>query len=296
MKKLLILFSAAITLTFSACLKNTAFYNDLSKTGLVAELPLSGISNFGADAVTAPGDTITLPFVVNIASSSTPTTAHTITVAPDFTQVATYEAYDNSIAYLAMPSAAFVFPATTVTIPAGKSQATVNVTFYKHLLDPTKSYMLPLSITAAAGLTISGNFGIHYFHFIGNPLVGSFKHDYLRYNNGIGPTAGPPSTASIALTSILSPVNPTQFEVPTNYPGVGVRYEVSFTNTNGVFSNFQVIFNAADVASFWTASGISIVNQPVITTADPVNGVYEFYYTVKNGAGALRYIDDKYYH
>lgn len=295
MKKLLILFSAAVTLTFSACLKNTSFYDDLSKTSPVAELPLSGIANFGADAVTAPGDTISLPFIVNIASSNTPTIAHTITVAPDFTKIATYQATDNSIAYLAMPASAFVFPSTTVIIPAGKTQATVNVIFYKHLLDPTKSYMLPLSITKADGLIISGNFAVHYFHFIGNPLVGSFKYDYLRYNNGVGPTAGPPSSSSLAGTATFSPVNPTQFEMPTSYVGP-VRYEVTFDNVNGVFSNFQVTFNAADVAAIWTANGVSIINQPVFKTADPIHGIYEIYYTAQNAAGHNRYIDDKFYH
>lgn len=292
MKKLLILFSAFIALTFTACLKSASTFDDFSKINPVAELPLSGKANISADAVTLPGDTITIPFAINIASANATTAAHTITVAPDFSQVATVNAANPSIVYLPMPAAAFVFPSQTVTIAAGKTQAIVKVVFYKHLLDPSKSYMLPLSILSAPGLIVSGNFGTHFYHFIGNPLAGAYSHDFTRYN--AQDASGTPTGASFTgRASTFSPVNPNQIEVTSSYYTGTVRYEITFDNNAGVFSNFQVAFNADDVKNILTPAGIAVTAAPTIV-ADPVHNTYTLSYQVQNSSG-YRFLIDKYY-
>lgn len=292
MKKILILFSAFIALTLTACLKSASTYDDFSKINPVAELPLSGKANIGADAVTLPGDTITIPFAINIATANATTAAHTITVAPDFTQVTSYNAAYPAVVYLPMPAAAFVFPSQTVTIPAGKTEAIVKVVFYKHLLDVSKSYMLPLSITSAPGLIVSGNFGTHFYHFIGNPLAGSYNHDYSRYNNtdATGPKHG---TSFVGKTSIFSPVNPNQIEVTSAYYTGTVRYEVTFDSNAGIYTNFKVSLNADDVKNIFTPAGIAVTAAPTIV-ADPVKGVYTLSYQVQNSSG-FRFLVDKFY-
>ncbi|MDP9048179.1 MAG: DUF1735 domain-containing protein [Bacteroidota bacterium] len=285
----------ATVLFFSSCLKDARQFLPESVQSNVAEFPQGGLAFFGPDAVTAAGiDTVT--FAVLVTAANPPATSTTVNLAVDNTVITAYNAANPKIAYQPIPTAAYKVPGT-VTIPAGKNSATTTVIIDRTQLDPAVSYMLPVKIVSATGAAVSANYGIHYFHIIGNDFAGAYLHDYKRYNNGIGPTAGPPSTNSPNNPTVLAPVSPTQFEATTSYVGP-VRYEVTFTKggtaSNPTYSNFAVTFNATDVANIWTANGISIVNQPVIKVADPVNKIFEFYYTVFNGS-ANRYIDDTYH-
>lgn len=290
MKKLLILFFSG--LAFTSCLKKVPYNVDLNSNGTFVSFPLGGISNFSSDAITASQDTVVDTVEAYYTGASLPTQPIVITLLADFNQVANYFLIDPSIAYIPVPAGDYKIP-STVTIAAGTRTVKVPITIYKKLLDPAKSYMLPVTITAVTPYNlVATNYATHYFHIIGNPLAGPVNYLYLRYNNGIGPSAGPPSTTTLG-TSVLSPVNPTTLSVATSYVGP-VHYIITFTNTGGVYSNFKVSFNASDVASIWTANGISIITPPAIVTADPINGIYEFNYTVFNGT-ANRFIDDKYY-
>jgi hypothetical protein len=60
-------------------------------------------------------------------------------------------------------------------------------------IDFTHNYMLPVKIADASGQTISGNFGVAYFHLIGNPIAGSYTHEWLRWNGQTGAGTGPPT-------------------------------------------------------------------------------------------------------
>ena len=180
MKKLYI-FLVITLVCFGSCVKDAPFFSDLTKGGAVADLPLSGISYFTSDAlpgalnfVSSAGDTIRDTFVVNIASINTLKSNVTIGIGVDLPKIDSYHTYDTSLTYLPIPTASYVINTPTVTIPAGQRQARAVVTFYKQGLDGGKNYMLPISITTAPGLIISGNFGTHYFHFIGNPLIGTY--------------------------------------------------------------------------------------------------------------------------
>jgi len=289
MKKVLI-FSIFLALAFTACLKKTPFSDSLNANGTYATFPLGGIANFGADAITGV-DTVTDTVEVYNTSNKPSSSAITVALIADFPKVAAYYAIDTSIQYLSMPTTACKFPAS-VTIPAGARTAKIPVTFYLNSLDPTKSYMLPLSIGSATGLSLSGNYNTHYFHVIGNAIAGAYTWHYQRYNNGVGPSAGPPSTNTTS-SVVFSPVNPTNIEVKTGYPATQVRYELTFNLVNGKPTNFAVAFNAADVKTYWSA--YTIISGPTIVQADPVKGVYEFTYTIFNGS-ANRFIDDTYTH
>lgn len=259
-------------LSLSSCLKDNR-YIDFTKVGTVVDFPLGGLANFSGDAITDPGDTIVRQFAVNIASPNVPTTPTTLTLAVDNSLVASYPT--TPVAYETMPQGSYVFNDTKVTIPAGKQYATVSVTFYKGMLDPSKSYMLPIKIAGTTAGTISGNFGIHYFHFIGNDFAGVYHHFYTRWS-------APDTTGGLAAadggapqdkgTSIFNPVGPTEFTVPTFYY-TGPNYDVTFTKTGtgatAKYSNFAVRFLPADVAAGtqW-ASAITVVNQPVFLPVD----------------------------
>lgn len=268
---------AATALSLSSCLKDPR-YVDFSKAGNVVDMPFSGLGSFGADAITeTPADdangTIVRQFAVNVATSK-PTSSDTkVTLAVDNSIIDAYVATNAAVPYVAMPADAFSFTNTDVTIPAGKAYATVSVTIYKNKLDPSKSYMLPIKIAGAAGFTISGNNGVHYYHVIGNDFAGSYRRKYQRYNNFSDSTSAPLHASSFDFaagnTATFSPVTPTEFTVYAQYvSGAEVRYDVTFTkNTDGTYSDFEVNFPADDVAGLG-ASGITVGQTPVFF--DPV--------------------------
>lgn len=289
------LLSAAV-LTFSSCLKDKANYVDFSKGSNIADFPKGGLAYFSSDAITETPDTdaagtIVRQFAVNVATVNVPTTATTMTLAIDTTLIAAYNAANPSITYLSIPANAYKFTATSVTVPAGQQYATVSITFYKNLLDPSKSYMLPIRlVSATGGLTISGNMSIHYFHFIGNDFAGAYHHFYTRWS-------APDTTGGLATAdtggpqdegmTVFNPVSPTEFTVPTTYY-TGPNYDVTFTKTgNGpsaTYSNFAIQFLPSDVAAGgqW-ASNITVVNQPAFLPANyqthPYNPNTQYTYT-----------------
>ncbi len=124
-----------------------------------------------------------------------------------------------------MPTNAYKFTATTVTVPAGQQYATVSVTFYKNLLDPSKSYMLPIKIVSAPGMTVSGNQGIHYYHFIGNDFAGSYDLNFTRWPVS-GDTTGTPDNNHVDDGPVtFLPVDPTHLlKMPSGYY-TGITYD-----------------------------------------------------------------------
>jgi hypothetical protein len=286
-----ILLSAAV-LSLSSCLKDSR-YVDFSKGSNVVDF---ATQTFGSDAITETPDTdangtIVRQFAINVATVNPPKTATTVTLAIDNSIVTSYDAANPAVTYLPMPASAFKFTSTTVTVPAGQQYAIVSVTFYKNLLDPSKSYMLPIKIASAPGFTISGNQGIHYYHFIGNDFAGSYLATFVRVPAG-GNYANSPVT--------LSPISPTEFLAPGGY--VGARYDVTFTKTGtgatATYSNFQVSIFKDDVTNiFDPAPAITISVPPVILGYDPTHqytyteattGLFHFQYSVINGSGAAR--------
>jgi len=295
------IFSATTILTIammslSSCLKDASFV-DLSKVGTTAEFPNGGLSFFAADALTASG-IVTKQLAINIASPNVPTTGTTVTVGVDNSVIATYVAANPAISYIPVPAAAYTFPDQTVTIPAGSRTATFTMTIDKTQLDPSKSYMLPIVIKSAAGCTISGNMGIHYYHVIGNDFAGPYSWDFTRI-----PAAG----NFVGHSTTLSPVSPTQFEVAGGYFTANVRYECTFTkNGNGTYSNFQTFINTDDITNILNANGIAVtVNASIVypgynpatqyTFTQATTGLFTFQYQVLGGSGA-RTNTDKYYH
>jgi hypothetical protein len=304
----------ATMLLFSSCLKDSRFFDPESVTSNLAELPLSGLQFFPQDAITQAGvDTIT--FAVGVTAANPPTTPTTVVIAVDNTLIASYNAANPSITYLPVPAASYKLPATSITIPAGVNFITTTVIVDRTALDPAGSYMLPIKIVSAGGLPISANYGIHYYHIIGNDFAGSYIWEYRRYQNGTGPGAGkipslgqgtpPDITNAAGSTTTLSPVSPTEFVMQTGYNGQGVQYDVTFTRTVSgstiTYTNWKVTFPAAEIAK-WTNAGIINVVPPSFTIPPPANNsspkIFELNY-ISMGAAAgssPRYIDDTYHH
>jgi Domain of unknown function (DUF1735) len=302
MKKIVIylLISSAIFMT--GCLKDTPNV-DFSSSGVIAELsnasitgnnaPSSGLSYFGAATLPvfsslAP-DTVT--FDVNIASDYPPTSDVSVTVAVDDAKRVAYNA-TSSVIFDPQPDSTFSLPVTTMVIKAGFRLAKFIVIFYPAKIDPTKTYMLPISLTDASGITISGNLATIYFHVIGNLLAGSYTQEWIRYNTA-GMTGTPAFDEDVS-PGIFVPVSPTEISVSS---GTGPNYYLSFTNNNppggndlSLLTDFVLTMNPVEVASF----GITLNAGPVLVLADPVNHTFTFNFGYLNGSGAPRNITDKF--
>jgi hypothetical protein len=305
MKKLLIFIFAIAVVSLSSCLKDKP-NTDFSSIGTVLELPYAGLQYFNQDAVTSSADTIVMSFGVNIASAKTLSTDTKYTVAVDYSLMTAYNAAHTAIAYVQLPEGSYTLNKTSGTIKAGQRLDSVKVTIYKNQLDPSKSYMLPIKLASTSNGILSGNFNAHYYHIIGNPFAGSYTWNFTRYNNSTG-TGSPAGGTFTGGAVTIYPVIPTQFEVVSGYYLQTERYEVTFSQPDAThFNNFQIAFNAADVASVFTANGISITQNPVFGygTAYDSSATYTyaqslafftFQYVVFNGT-AFRYCIDNYVH
>ena len=291
-------------IVLSGCLKDKPNV-DFSNLGYIAEIstsnvnptlnaPSSGYANFNGASLsfaTAP-DPDTVTFTVNIASDYPPTKDIPVTVAIDPTALAKYnsDTVTNAarIQFSLFPDSTFTFTTTTGVIKAGQRLDTFYVIFSPGKIDPTQTYMLPISITSAPGTTISGNLSTIYFHAIGNPIAGVYNQEWIRYNS-VGMTGTPVYDVQEGST-FFTPISPTEIGV---YSGTGMLYQLSFTNTAGVLSDFNATFPSSGAGSA-TANGITITSGPTVVLADPINHVYTLNFTYLNGSGAARNITDKF--
>jgi hypothetical protein len=246
----------------------------------------SGMNYFAGGALTYPGDHEKDTATFNVAIGG-PVLGKdvTVTVGIDPNKVMDNFAGD-SIAYEIMPDSLFQVLGTTATIKAGEATAPLQIVFFPSKIDITKSYMLPIVITDAAGQTISGNYSTLYLHVIGNPLAGGYAWDYIRYNdpNKVGASSGWTDDVTT-----FSPENPTSVKVPTGYY-VQPNYQITFKNANGVLSDFKAVIHPAEIKAAFTDNGINVTMSPVITVSADYKTI-EINYVVFNGA-AFRNITD----
>jgi Domain of unknown function (DUF1735) len=289
MKKKLIIIATILSgtaLFMSSCLKDKSHYVDFSQGGTFVDFGSGGFVNFSTEAITeTPADSvngqpntneaITRQFAVNVASVNLPTSPTTVTLAVgDQSFVDKLNTLQSNVIYTLMPANAYTLAATKVTIPAGQQYANTSVTFLKALLDPSKSYVLPIYIADGGGQKISANLNILYYHFIGNDFAGVVNSDFHRFNNGDTTANFVPGQSYTKQPTTIFPVSPTQFEVYSGYAGGIYRYEVTFTKTgvgaSALYSNFSVVINGDDVAAYSPAPNfINLVTPAKIQGINP---------------------------
>jgi hypothetical protein len=302
MKKIISICTVVFLLiSLTGCLKDDPLNDFASTAKAIVEMPYHGMEGFSQDAVLTAGkvDPIVIPLVVNVASTYPLSTDLNVTLAVDDALRTTYNAAGGN-QYEALPDSTFSFTETSGTIKSGNRLDTFYVTVYPEKVDPTINYMLPVKIADASGQTISGNFGVAYLHMIGNPLAGNYQWAWTRWN--AADTTGAPNGASFdfsaGVTTTFLPDDPTTVEVQSGYGdqnGLNIRYQLSFTNTNGVLSDFSVRINPDDVTSSITgAIGALAFTDASILVADGVNRHFRFTYAVVNSAGNPRVFIDEY--
>lgn len=294
------------TALLGSCLKDKSNV-EFNNLGYIAEIstastngtdqaPSGGLAYFGgaviATSVAAGSDDEF--FTVNIASPYPPTKDIPVTLAVnDAARTAYNSASSDGYIYDALPAAAYSFPATTGTIKSGYRLDTFNVSFFHDKMDPTKDYMLPISITQAPGTTISGNMSTIYFHIVGNLLAINVNHDYSEWA-APADTSGAPTATLPTTPAFLTPLSPTKVEVASSHTNgsAKLRYDISFVRSGSSLGTFTVAWKSGDAAAM-KAAGDTVLAGPSIIQANFANGVYKLGYQLGTATGR-KYIIDKF--
>lgn len=219
LKKLVAITMACSMFFLASCVKNrNDGAPDFSQLAPIMQLLEGGLTHFSSSALLFPAADIsdTAGFHVNYAATTTAPKDIVVTLAYDAAALAAYNADNPTATYEKFPDSIYSFTQKQVTIKAGQSYSDlVKLVVYPSKIDPSKSYMLPISITDAQGIRISGNFGTIYYHVIGNPLAGAYQDYGMRYNyTGSVPWAGPAAGLGLATAPGVPPAG-----VPAGYTG-----------------------------------------------------------------------------
>jgi hypothetical protein len=318
----LILVCSALFIT--SCVKNrNSGAVDFTQLTPIVQIVEGGLAKFSSQALVFPGTDLsdTGYFTLNYAATNVAPSDITITLGKNDAARLAYNAANPTSQYLAMPDSVYSFTTTSVTIKAGQSYSSpVKFTIYPYKLDVSKSYMLPISITAAGGINISGNFGTIYYHVIGNPLAGTYQDYGMRYNYSGGVTwaSGPAANLPLATApGVPNCGNPAGFTATTTYnftngwsPVNSQTVTASIGNVpdpSGGSAYYYLTGDATfatislDYASTWYA-GYSNTERwtrayvPPSPTQKPAFRLITHYNNTTGGAGNDRIIDETFIH
>ena len=317
LKNLVAMILVSCVVFLASCVKNrNDGAVDFSQLTPIVLIPEGGLKNFATSALlfNAADASDTAVFRVNYAATTVAPADITVTLAVDPAALAAYNASEAArlaamtppqaySPYAIFPDSIYKFTTTTVTIKAGQSYSdAIKLTLYPIKVDPSKNYMLPISITNASGVNISGNFNTIYFHFIGNCLAGTYNVVGTRYNynGGSGFVCGgpiPPATAGTAASPAVKVLAPLSSTVTvTDYanlgPGTNRDYYFTYDCSTGGNTLQDVTFTPAFLA------GISNV-VVCVKSYDPVLRkihVLSMYNNLPGGAGSDRVVDEVFTH
>ncbi|MCY7423285.1 MAG: DUF1735 domain-containing protein [Chitinophagaceae bacterium] len=285
----------ALGVSFASCLKDKAYEDGLygavrnTEGGKYVSIVTAGLQNFSKSSIlisTSSADVKTVEVIVSLDLGEKSSAPQTVKIGIDNSKIASYNTA-NSKNFEPVTSDMIKLKATELTIPAGESYAKTTIEVYQNKFDPSKSYLIPITILEAPGATMSANLNTRYFNIIGNPYAGAYKHDFTRFNNQTG-TGTPHSLSYNGKDRTALPISEKVFSVPSGYY-IEPNYNVT-ANSNGTFT---VVLNAADVKTM-KDNGVELVEGPRIIKADVATKEFIFQYVVQAGAN-YRYIIDRYY-
>jgi len=304
LKSVKISIPALLLIFLSGCLKTHDGFIDFTQTSDFVILTGSGLGNFKASNVlvnTSSPDTIRKTITVDLASKDNSNGAVTVTIGVDNGVIPPYNTANGS-SFQPFPANAFKLIDTKITVPGGQHYGQTTLEIYQNKLDPTISYMLPISIMDGGGKQLSSNQNTIYYNVIGNPLAGLYTWDFTRYN---GDTTTPVNGSSFTgATASPVPTGPTTLILPDSYlqtfadPAAGVA--LNFTNNNGTLSNFSVSFDAFTTSAL-SAGGFTIATAPILLSyqisgnaANHYQGtMFRYYFVLINSSGGTRTLVDK---
>jgi hypothetical protein len=241
----------------------------------------TGLQFFSSQALLLnPGDaTDTINFAATVQGNFSEDVNVSINVNP--AAIADNHANDG-LNYALMNDTHYKLLNTTGVIHPGRTPyVEFRVVFYPKNIDFTKSFILPITVTNSAGITVSSNFSTVYFHIIGNPIAGLYKWEFIRIPTADG--SGPADTHFTGHQGVFLPIDPTSVHTNTGYYDGG-PYIISFDDDGaGNLTNFKAVIDPTAVAA-WTAAGIAITQDPTITVTSDLKS-FTIHYRVLGGNG-----------
>jgi len=290
-KNLIAIVLAGSTMFLASCVKNrNSGAVDFSQLSPIVQITEGGMAKYSSQSLLFPASDLsdTAYFTLNYAATNVAPSDITVTLAYDAAALAAYNAANPTAINAKFPDSIYRFTQTSVVIKAGQNySAPVKLTVYPYKVDPSKNYMFPISITDAGGNKISGNFGTIYYHFIGNPLAGTYNNVGTRYNytGVVGYTGGaiPPATAGTAACGTPKVLAPLSSVVTTTYyANLGAGTDRDY------FFSYEPAVSLTNVGVDFTQSfkdGISNIGI-FIHTYDPVLKKIHILSTYNNLPGA----------
>lgn len=252
-----------------SCLEDKG-YTDIvdevnSSNTIVSFYGNGGTTGTQAVQLAAGKDTVDYELYISATSSHSIGKSTSVTVSIDESVIAQVNASIESAdaRFTLLPDSVYDIISNTVTIPEDTTEASLSIRIYQYKINKANSYLLPVKINDGDGFIVADNLGTAKLAFIGNPIAGAYKHDFIRYSNPEG-TGSPDGTSFEGETEVFSPTDPTTIHVPTGYYD-GANYFITFTNEDGVLSNFKAVIDPASVSGAWADAGIKITSGPTIT-------------------------------
>lgn len=147
----------AVATLFSSCLKDDTRYVNFAASPPLVELPaatgVAGTGMFQSNSYAITSTPTPLNVQVNVAAPKPLSSALTVKLSVDQAALTTYNTA-NGTNYILLPAADYS-SSLSVTIPANQNSANVVVNINTSLIDPSQSYVLPLTITDGGGQQIS---------------------------------------------------------------------------------------------------------------------------------------------
>ena len=226
----------------------------------------------------------TVVFNVIISSTYLLSGNGTVTVGVDADAITLYNV-THGTAYQAMPSNAYNFQ-TSVATTTTSVYDTIPVTIYKHALDATTAYMLPINIISTGGVDITAGASEIYLHTVSSKLAGIYNSNVTKIMY-VADSIN--SIDSFILDKNLVPVNSNLSQLDyADLGSNGWKYDLSFfTDIPGAPPQFTVGVNDVILSSVQSGS-FKILNSSYDSTTKAIYIKSSY----KNTSGNERIIEE----
>lgn len=271
---------ACLIFIYASCKKDTA--DDLIPSFYFLN---GGTSSFNNSLILFnSSDTINFNLIVSSTYLLSGNTNVTLGIVDD--SLTTYNS-ENSTSYELMPANAYNFQ-TQYTANDSLIYDTVEVTIYKHALDLSKSYMLPIGIIDAGGIGITTGASVIYLHTTNSVLSGIYNSTGIKTSyNGDAAGGSVNSIDTFSLTKSLIPVTETESDIDyADLGSNGWKYRLYYYISNGT-PVFTINPNSVIIESVQSNSF-----QILSSSYDPETHEIDIKSSYKNTSGNERIVEE----
>ena len=194
----------------------------------------------------------TMVFNVILSSTYLLSKGTTVTVDVDNDAISSYNT-NHGTNYQAMPSNAYSFQTSIKTADTSISiYDTIPITIYRHTLDATKSYMLPINILSTGGIAITSGASEIYLHTVNSTLAGIYNSAGTKIMyNGDAADSSVNSIDSFVLTKNLIPIDSNLSQLDyADLGSNGWKYNLSFSVNGFLAAPNEVILSSVQSGTF----------------------------------------------